>query len=70
LVTLAIFKALVTECRRELSLLSAPLIASVANTLSLLETDVEVTARVASLVCHLVFSLENESALLLNDTHA
>lgn len=50
LVTLAIFKALVVDCRQEISLLSASLVASVEVTLNLLSADLEVAARAASLV--------------------
>jgi len=43
-------KALATECRRDISLLSASLVASVDITLSALPSDLEVMARTASVV--------------------
>ncbi|KAH9951692.1 hypothetical protein B0H21DRAFT_186856 [Amylocystis lapponica] len=48
LITLAIFKSLAAECRRDISLLTASLIASVKATLSTLSADLEVVARVAN----------------------
>ncbi|OCH92881.1 hypothetical protein OBBRIDRAFT_772486 [Obba rivulosa] len=48
LITLYIFKTLATECRRDIALLSASLIASVNVTLSALAGDLEVAARAAS----------------------
>jgi hypothetical protein len=50
LITLAIFKALVTECRRDLSLLTRALISSVVAALSSFPRDLEVAARSASVV--------------------
>lgn len=50
LITLAIFKALVTECRRDISLLSASLISSVNTALAALPTDLELSAKAASVV--------------------
>ncbi|KAI0796779.1 hypothetical protein C8Q75DRAFT_710209 [Abortiporus biennis] len=48
LITLAMFKALATECRRDISLLSSSLLASINVTLSGLSSDLEVAARAAS----------------------
>ncbi|KAK7695970.1 hypothetical protein QCA50_000609 [Cerrena zonata] len=48
LISLAIFKALATECRRDISLLSGSLLSSINATLTSLRTDLEVAARVAS----------------------
>lgn len=51
LMTLAIFRSLTTECRRDIALLSPSLVASVNVTLSALPTDLEVVTRAASVVC-------------------
>ncbi|PIL37037.1 hypothetical protein GSI_00729 [Ganoderma sinense ZZ0214-1] len=48
LITLAIFKAIAAECRRDLALLSPALLSSVNATLSALPTDLEIAARAAS----------------------
>ncbi|KAH8105952.1 hypothetical protein BXZ70DRAFT_886723 [Cristinia sonorae] len=48
LITLAILKALATECRRDISLLSSSLLGSISVTLSSLTEDLEVVARAAS----------------------
>ncbi|KAL0067573.1 plasma membrane localization protein [Marasmius tenuissimus] len=48
LITLAIFRSLATECRRDINLLSAPLVACVELTLSGIYNDLEVSARAAS----------------------
>lgn len=48
LMTLAIFRSLTTECRRDIALLSPSLVASVNVTLSALPTDLEVVTRAAS----------------------
>ncbi|KAJ3739525.1 hypothetical protein DFH05DRAFT_1513683 [Lentinula detonsa] len=48
LITLAIFRSLATECRRDIALLSPSLIASVESTLSNALNDLEVAARAAS----------------------
>lgn len=48
LITLAIIKALATECRRDLPLLTASLLASVNITLATLSNDLEVAARAGS----------------------
>jgi hypothetical protein len=50
LITLAIFKALATECRHELPLLTPFLIRTVSLVFSLLAGDLEVMARCASVV--------------------
>ena len=50
LITLAIIKALATECRRDIALLSSALLASVNATLSALSADLEVAARAGSVV--------------------
>lgn len=50
LISLSIFRALATECRRDISLLSPSLIASVNATLTALSSDLEVSARTASVV--------------------
>lgn len=47
LITLNIFRALATECKRDLSLLSPTLISSLQLTLSSLPADLEVTAKAA-----------------------
>lgn len=44
------FKALATECRRDVSLLSPSLLASINLTLTSLSSDLEVAARAASVV--------------------
>ncbi|EIN10313.1 hypothetical protein PUNSTDRAFT_112183 [Punctularia strigosozonata HHB-11173 SS5] len=49
LITLTIFRALATECRRDITLLSAALVTAVDDTLSSLSSDLEVSARAASL---------------------
>ncbi|KAI0832301.1 hypothetical protein BC628DRAFT_1308939 [Trametes gibbosa] len=48
LITLAIIKALATECRRDVALLSPSLLSSVNVTLSSLSTDLEIAARAAT----------------------
>lgn len=48
LITLNIMKALTTECRRDLTLLSASLMSSLNATLGALPNDLEVVAKVAS----------------------
>ncbi|KAI0368151.1 hypothetical protein BV20DRAFT_948958 [Pilatotrama ljubarskyi] len=48
LITLAIFKALATECRRDVALLSPSLLSSVNITLSALSADLEIAARAAT----------------------
>ncbi|KII95247.1 hypothetical protein PLICRDRAFT_207863 [Plicaturopsis crispa FD-325 SS-3] len=48
LITLAIFKALATECRRDISLLSATLLSSLDTVLACLPADLEVGVRSAS----------------------
>ncbi|RDB22539.1 Protein EFR3 [Hypsizygus marmoreus] len=48
LITLAIFRAITTECRRDIALLSPALVASVDATLAALPTDLEVLARAAN----------------------
>ncbi|EJD01400.1 uncharacterized protein FOMMEDRAFT_30102 [Fomitiporia mediterranea MF3/22] len=48
LITLNIFKALVQECRRDLSMLSTSLISALDMTLSQLSSDLEVASKVAS----------------------
>lgn len=54
LVSLNIFKALVTECRRNLSLLSAALISSLDAVLEALPDDLEVAAKAATVVSILI----------------
>lgn len=54
LISLAIFRSLVTECRRDIALLSPSLIASVEATLASIPSDIEVLARAASVVCLLL----------------
>lgn len=56
LITLAILKALATECRRDISLLSSALLGSISLTLSSLPTDLEVIARAANVVSFLLIS--------------
>jgi protein EFR3 len=53
LISLAIFRSLATECRRDIALLSPSLIASVDATLSAVPTDLEIVTRAASVVCFL-----------------
>jgi hypothetical protein len=48
--TLSIFRALATECRRDIALLSPSLMSSVKETLDVIPTDLEVVVRAASLV--------------------
>ncbi|CDO71328.1 hypothetical protein BN946_scf184908.g86 [Trametes cinnabarina] len=48
LITLAIFKALAAECRRDMSLLSPSLLSSINITLSSLSADLEIAARAAT----------------------
>ncbi|KAJ7044491.1 hypothetical protein C8F04DRAFT_1068540 [Mycena alexandri] len=48
LITLAIFRALATECRRDIGLTSPSLVASVGATMAAVPTDLEVVARAAS----------------------
>ncbi|GLB33952.1 putative cellular morphogenesis-related protein [Lyophyllum shimeji] len=48
LVTLSIFRALAIECRRDIALLSPPLVACIDITLTALPMDLEVVARAAS----------------------
>ncbi|KAI0071084.1 hypothetical protein K474DRAFT_1607515 [Panus rudis PR-1116 ss-1] len=48
LISLAIFRALATECRRDIALLTASLLASINVTLQALRTDLEVATRAAS----------------------
>ena len=50
LITLNIFKVLIEECRRDLSLLSPPLMSSLDTALASLSSDLEVCAKVASVV--------------------
>jgi hypothetical protein len=60
LISLSILRALATECRRDIALLSPSLIASVECTLSAVPSDLEVVARAASVVSlpkFLTFSL-------------
>jgi protein EFR3 len=52
LISLTIFRALATECRRDIHLLSVALVTAVDDTLSSLSSDLEVSARAASLVRH------------------
>ncbi|KAJ7765021.1 hypothetical protein DFH07DRAFT_811164 [Mycena maculata] len=48
LITLAIFRSLATECRRDIALISPPLVASIGATLAAVPGDLEVVARAAS----------------------
>ncbi|KAJ6486378.1 hypothetical protein C8R47DRAFT_979717 [Mycena vitilis] len=48
LITLAIFRSLATECRRDMALISPSLVASVEATIAALPKDLEVVARTAS----------------------
>ncbi|KAJ7929928.1 hypothetical protein B0H13DRAFT_2180690 [Mycena leptocephala] len=48
LITLAIFRSLATECRRDIALISPSLVASVAATMVAVPKDLEVVARAAS----------------------
>ena len=50
LVTLSIFKALVAECRSDLSLLTSALISTVVAAMTCFPRDLEVTAKAASVV--------------------
>jgi hypothetical protein len=50
LISLAIFRSLVTECRRDIALLSSSLIGSIDCTLASVPSDLEVVARAASVV--------------------
>ena len=51
LISLSIFRSLATECRRDIALLSPSLVGSVNATLTAVPSDLEVLARVASVVC-------------------
>ncbi|KAG7096789.1 hypothetical protein E1B28_004199 [Marasmius oreades] len=48
LITLAIFRSLAIECRRDINLITASLVASIEATLSSIASDLEVAARAAS----------------------
>ncbi|KAJ6539494.1 hypothetical protein B0H19DRAFT_1179337 [Mycena capillaripes] len=48
LITLAIFRSLATECRRDIALISPSLVASVGATMAAVSGDLEVVARAAS----------------------
>ncbi|KAJ7276546.1 hypothetical protein B0H12DRAFT_1207702 [Mycena haematopus] len=48
LITLAIFRSLATECRRDVALISPSLIASIGATMAAVPKDLEVVARAAS----------------------
>ncbi|KAJ8523545.1 hypothetical protein ONZ45_g118 [Pleurotus djamor] len=48
LISLSIFRSLAIECRRDIHLISPPLISSINATLNALPTDLEVVARAAS----------------------
>ena len=61
LISLSIFRSLATECRRDIALLSPSLVGSVNVTLTAVPSDLEVLARVASVVC----SIYNEIFLHL-----
>jgi hypothetical protein len=66
LVTLAIYKALATECRRDISLLSPTLLSSLDITLAALPSDLEICVRAASVVsratnCRAATSILNSS---------
>lgn len=50
LISLSILRALATECRRDIALLSPSLISSVECTLGSVPSDLEVVARAASVV--------------------
>lgn len=50
LISLNIFKALLAECRRDISLLSAALMSALDITLASLSTDLEVAAKTATVV--------------------
>ena len=50
LVSLAVLRALAIECRRDIRLLSVPLMSCVDATLSTVPADLEVVARAASVV--------------------
>ncbi|KAF8272538.1 hypothetical protein EI94DRAFT_1796139 [Lactarius quietus] len=49
LISLSIFKALATECRRDISLLTPSLLASISTVLSAFPSDIEVSAKAANL---------------------
>lgn len=49
LISLSIFKALATECRREISLLTSSLLASVDTVVSAFPSDIEVSVKAANL---------------------
>lgn len=49
LISLSIFKALATECRRDISLLTPSLLASIGTVLSTFPSDIEVSAKAANL---------------------
>lgn len=57
LVGLGIFRALTIECRRDIALITLPLMVALNKTLTSLPKDLEVAARVASAVRDLSFSI-------------
>jgi protein EFR3 len=61
--SLSIFRALATECRRDVSLLTPSLLASVNVTLTALSSDLEVTARTASVVSLQIYHGELSNAI-------
>jgi len=51
LISLAILRALATECRRDIALVTPSLIASIDVAFAAVPEDLEVVARLASVVC-------------------
>jgi len=64
LLSLAVLKALATECRRDIALITPALMSCVEAALTNLPSDLEVAARAASVVRHIYISRRN---ILLNE---
>ncbi len=73
LVSLAVLRALAIECRRDIRLLSVPLMSCIDTTLSTIPEDLEVVARAASVVrtlaCLLVVTSVSRLASLQRGRH-
>ncbi|TFY83940.1 hypothetical protein EWM64_g59 [Hericium alpestre] len=68
LISLSIMRALATECRRDISLLTRSLLASIDTVLAGLSTDLEVSAKVATLFT--TFTTFTDGRLIGVDSHA
>lgn len=72
LVSLSVLRALAIECRRDIRLLSVPLMSCIDSTLSTIPEDLEVVARAASVVrtlCLLVITSVSQLASLQLGRH-